>query len=96
MDALEKKKVKLEDVKKEDLSADLAKLSTDELKTHVEKQTAERKTIQEKIQTLNKARESYVSAELKKQGEGAGLDTAMVKAIRSQAQKQQFTFPAEK
>ena len=57
---------------------------------------AERKTIQEKIQTLNKEREAYVSAEPKKLGEGSGLDVAMVKAIRTQAQKQQFTFPAEK
>ncbi len=96
VDAIEKKKVRLEDVKKEDLCADLAKLTPEELKAHVEKQTAERKAIQVKIQTLNKARETYVSAELKKQGEGTGLDTAMVKAIRTQAQKQQFTFPAEK
>ena len=96
VDAIDKKKVKLEDVKKEDLCADLAKLSTEELKAHVEKQTAERKAIQEKIQTLNKEREAYVSAEQKKLGEGNSLDVAMVKAIRAQAQKQQFTFPAEK
>lgn len=96
VDAIDKKKVKLEEVKKEDLPADLAKLSSEELKAHVEKQTAERKNIQEKIQSLNKEREAYVSAELKKKGEGNGLDVAMVKAIRTQAQKQQFTFPAEK
>lgn len=96
VDAIDKKKVKLEEVKKEDLPADLAKLSPEELKTHVEKQTAERKTIQEKIQTLNKEREAYVSAEQKKNGEVNSLDVAMVKAIRMQAQKQQFTFPAEK
>ncbi len=96
VDAIDKKKVKLEELKKEDLPADLAKLSTEELKTHVDKQTTERKTIQEKIQTLNKEREAYVSAEQKKLGEGSGLDVAMVKAIRTQAQKQQFTFPAEK
>jgi hypothetical protein len=96
VDALEKKKVKLEDVKKEELSAEFAKLTPEELKAHVEKQSTERKAIQEKIQTLNKEREAYVSAELKKKGEGQGLDVAMIKAIRSQAQKQQFTFPAEK
>jgi hypothetical protein len=96
VDAIETKKVKLEEVKKEQLPAELAKLTPEELKAHVEKQTGERRAIQEKIQTLNKAREAYVAAELKKQGEGQSLDVAMIKAIRSQAQKQQFSFPAEK
>jgi hypothetical protein len=96
VDAVANNKVKLEEVKKEDLSADLAKLTPEELKAHVEKQSAERKSIQEKIQSLNKDREAYVAAEFKKQGEGQGLDVAMIKAIRSQAQKQQFTFPSEK
>jgi von Willebrand factor type A domain len=96
VDALEKKKVKLEDVKKDDLPADLAKLSAEELKVHVEKQAAERRALQDRIQSLNKERESYVAAELKKRGEGETLDVAMIKAIRSQAQKQEFTFPVEK
>lgn len=96
VDAIEQKKVKLEDVKKEDLSPELAKMTLEELKAHVEKQTAERKATQEKIVSLNKEREAYVAAELKKKGEGESLDTAMVKAIRSQAQKQQFVFPADK
>lgn len=96
VDALEQKKVKLEEIKKEDLSPELAKLTPEELKAHVEKQAAERKAIQEKISTLNKEREAYVTAELKKKGEGETLDVAMVKAIRSQAQKQQFVFPESK
>ena len=96
VDALEKKKVKLEDVKQEDLSPELAKLTPEELKAHVEKQAASRKGIQEKIVTLNKERETYVAAEQKKLGEGQSLDVAMVKAIRSQAQKQQFVFPETK
>ena len=96
VDAVEQKKVKLEEVKKEDLSPELAKMTLEELKAHVEKQAAERKAIQEKIVSSNKDREAYVSAELKKKGEGEGLDVAMVKAIRSQAQKQQFVFPADK
>lgn len=96
VDALEKKTVKLEDVKKEELPPELAKLTPQELKAHVEKQAAERKAIQEKIVTLNKARETYVADEMKKKGETSTLDVAMVKAIRDQAQKQQFVFPEKK
>jgi hypothetical protein len=90
------KKVKLEDVKNDDLPEELKKLTPAELKAHVEKQTAERTTIQEKIQTLNKDRETYVATELKKRGESSTLDVAMIKAIRTQAQKQQFSFPDAK
>ena len=96
VDAFAKKTVKLEEVKKEELPAELAKMSTEELKAHVEKQAADRKAIQEKIVTLNKERETYVAAEMKKQGETSTLDVAMIKAIRSQAQKQQFVFPGTK
>jgi hypothetical protein len=88
--------VKLEELKKDDLPAELARLSPEELKVHVEKQAAERRAIQERIQSLNKERESYVAAELKKRGEGETLDVAMIKAIRTQAQKQEFTFPETK
>jgi hypothetical protein len=96
VDALDKKKVKLEEVKKEELPAELAKLTPEELKAHVEKQATERKTIQDKIQTLSKERDAYVAGELKKQGETNSLDVAMVRAIRTQAQKQQFVFPEKK
>ncbi len=96
VDALQKKTVKLEELKKEDLPPELARLTPAELAAHVEKQAAERKAIQEKIVALNQAREAYVAAELKKQGQASTLDVAMVKAIREQAQKQQFQFPAVK
>lgn len=96
VDAVKEKKVKLEDVKKEELPEELRKLSRDELKALVDKQTAERSALQEKIQTLNKAREQYVAEELKKKGEGSSLDTAMIKAIRTQASKQNFNFPESK
>lgn len=96
VDAVAKNKVKLDEVKKEELPDDLAKLSSEELKAHVDKQAAERKALQEKIQSLNKEREAFVAAEMKKQGEGTGLDTAMIKAIRTQAAKQQFNFPEAK
>jgi hypothetical protein len=96
VDAVEKKTVKLEELKKEDLPAELAKLSPEELKAHVEKQTSERRALQEKIQTLNKERETYVAGETKKQGKADTPRRRHDQAIRSQAQKQQFTFPAEK
>lgn len=93
VDALSKKTVKLEEVKMDELPPELTKLSKEELQAHVDKQATARRELQENIQKLNKDRETFVAEELKKRGEGNGLDVAMVKAIREQAQKQQFTFP---
>jgi len=92
VDAVLKGKVKLEDVKEEDLPAEMRKMTLAERKAHIEKQAQARTKVQKEIQTLNEARKKHVAVELKKQAKpGAeGLDGAMIKSLRSQAKAKNF------
>lgn len=94
VDALKENKVKLEDVKPEQLPENLRKLSKDELAKHVADKAAERKAIQEKIQDLSKARDVFVAEASKKQaaGDDSGLDRAVIEATRKQAEKKNFKY----
>ena len=65
----------------------MKKMSVDERKAYIVKKTAERDEIQKKVLTLNKEREAYVSAKRKESAKTDTLDTAMVKALRTQAEK---------
>ena len=97
VDALKEKTVELEDVKQEQLPEELRKLSPEELKAHVEKLTAERSEIQEKIKVLSAARNKYVAAEQAKLAEAGEdtLDQAVVKAVRAEVDKRGFEFAEE-
>ncbi len=96
VDALEKKKVKLEDLKDEDLPAELRKLKPEERKAYIAKMAKQRAEIRAKIQKLADARKRYVAAEMKKRANADGganrLDDAIVDSVRKQAQKKDFKF----
>ena len=94
VDALKENKVKLEDLKPEQLPENLRKLSKDELAKHVAEKATERKALQEKIQALSKARDSYLAEANKKQAGEAGdsLDKAIIESTRKQAEKKNFKF----
>lgn len=97
VDALKEGKVKLEDVKDEDLPETMRKMSVAERKKHVEAQRADRAKIQTEIRKLNEERKSYVAAELKKRGTADNsLGAAMLKAVREQAAKQNFDLKGGK
>jgi hypothetical protein len=74
-------------VKEADLPEEMKKMTVDERKAYLEKKTAERAEIQQKVLTLNKKRESYVATKRKESATTDTLDTAMVKALRTQAEK---------
>lgn len=94
VDAVKDGKVKLEEVKKEDLPEDLKKLSGEELKKAVAEKQAEREKIQKEIAELRKAREEFVTKKKKEMAAEAGntLEDAMISAIRKQAQDAGFEF----
>jgi hypothetical protein len=95
VDAVKEGKVKLEEVKKEDLPDDLKKLEGEELKKAVEAKQKERDAIQKEIAELRKAREEYVTKRLKEMATETGKDTlenAVISAIRKQAQDAGFEF----
>jgi hypothetical protein len=86
--ALNAGRVKLDSVKKEQLSDDLRKLDAAALKAEVEKRQKERTELQAKIQTLTKAREDYLAQERKRlaaTGKSDSFDETVTQTIRAQA-----------
>jgi hypothetical protein len=93
VDAVRQGKVKLDEVKEEQLPEELRKMTVAERRKAIEAKAAERTRIQKEIQELNEARKKHVAAELKKQAAAAGaesLDSAMIKSLRKQAEAKKF------
>ena len=97
VDSLRDKKVKLEDIKQEDLPEELRGKTVDELRAYLEAKLAEREKIQAQINDLHKQRAVYISTEMSKQGtdEEKAFDAAVRRAIRSQAKLKGFEFESE-
>ncbi|MBV8857914.1 MAG: VWA domain-containing protein [Acidobacteria bacterium] len=88
LQSIENGAVKLDDVKSEDLPADLQKLSAAERKTEVERRLAERQKIRDEIVTLKQQRDDYIAAERKKHsGAQTGFDAAVASALKEQLAK---------
>ncbi len=81
---VENEKVKIEDVKKDDLPEDFQKLSVVERKKEIDRRINERKKIRAEILTLSKQRDDFLAAERKKLGRSNGFDTAVSQALREQ------------
>jgi hypothetical protein len=92
VDALCKDKVDLSRISKSDLPEALRALNEADLKAHVAKLAAERSAVQEKIRALSQAREAFLASQSKSTGGPDTLDTAVAKAVRSQASKAGFTW----
>ncbi|MEX0704784.1 MAG: VWA domain-containing protein [Planctomycetales bacterium] len=95
LDALDQKTVKLEDVKDEDLPEELRKLSLEERQAHLDKKREERAKIQGEIKELSEKRSEFIAEARLKEAEAAGkqtLDAALIRSIRTQAEKKQFQF----
>ncbi|HEX8285966.1 MAG TPA: vWA domain-containing protein [Pyrinomonadaceae bacterium] len=85
LQSIENGTVKLDEVKSDDLPADLKKLPAAERKKEVERRLAERQKIRDEIVTLKKQRDDYVAAERKKQtGTQTGFDAAVATALKEQ------------
>jgi len=84
---VENEKVKVKDVKTEDLPEDLQKLSVAERERVIAGRIEERKKIRAEILELSKQRDAYIAAERKKLGQQNGFDTAVAQALREQLLK---------
>lgn len=94
-DAIQQKKVKLEDIKEKDLPANMQKMSLKERRQYIEKMMKSRAGIKAKIKKLSAERSRYVAVERKKQAEASGqvsLDSAIANTVRKQAAKKNFKF----
>jgi hypothetical protein len=94
VDAIKNSKIKLEDVKTEDLPEDMKKLDLAARKAKVEAASKLRGEIQSKIDALSKERDKFIAAERRKQtaDKDNSLEQAIIKAIREQAARHHFTF----
>jgi len=97
VDAVQNEKVDLAEVKAEELPENMRKMSVQEKKAYVQSKQKERGDIQAGIQRLNEQRKKYVAAEMDKQQKGGKtLGSAVIQAVREQAQKRNFKFELPK
>lgn len=96
VDAVEQGTVKLEEIEAKELPEAMQKMDQEARAAFVAENAATRAELQAKINTLNAERRKFVTAEMKKRaGDGNSLDMAMVKTLRTQAEKLKFAFPEE-
>ena len=88
LQSIENGTVRLDEVKSEDLPADLQKLPAADRRKEVDRRLAERQKIRDEIVSLNKQRDAYINAERKKQsGTQTGFDAAVATALKAQMAK---------
>lgn len=95
VDAEEEGFIKVEEMAVEDLPEEMKKMSPKERKQYVKKMTEKREKIQQKIKSLNKQRDRYISQKRRKQVQENTLDSAMITAIKQQAGKKNYKFEKE-
>ena len=90
VDAAEEDDFDVGSVERKHLPSNLQKKSDSELSAYISEQKEERKKIQEEIKDLNSKREEYISKQ--HQQEKGELEGAMLKAIRNQAAKKNYSW----
>ena len=87
-------KIKIEDIKKEDLPEELAEMSPEELESHINKLVAERKRIQMEINKATVDREKFLANAKVEAAENAvqDLDDALIDSMKKQAAAEGFAF----
>lgn len=92
VDAVNEKKVKLEEVDKDDLPTELQNLSIKQRKDYLDTKAGERAALQAKINELNKERTKFVADKMKAANSTNTLDAAIVTAVREQAARRNYSF----
>ncbi|RBW57175.1 hypothetical protein DS884_11375 [Tenacibaculum sp. E3R01] len=92
VDASKDKNFSYKKLKKKQLPSYLQNKSTQEIKSYVKKQHAERKEIQLKIQELSKKRKKFVAKKQKENNKKNELESVIIKAIKKQAKKKNYSW----
>ncbi|HUV39164.1 MAG TPA: VWA domain-containing protein [Planctomycetota bacterium] len=87
-------RVKLEDVKTDDLPEKMQKMTPEERKRFVEENIAKRKALQEEIRKLSEQRQQYLKDEIAKRADGGrnSLGGQVYDTIREQARKKGIEY----
>jgi len=96
VDAIREKRVKLEELKDEQLPEELRKLGPEERKALIEKKSGEREELRKKIVELSKKRDEYLAEELKKRGAKDSFDSSVLEALSEQAGRKGISIPAKR
>jgi len=94
VDARNGKDFDLSKIKKEDLPENMREMTIEEQNAYLDKTEAQRKEVRKQINDLASQRREYIEAErkkLRKKGDKS-FDTAMLRAVRAQAEKKSFAF----
>jgi hypothetical protein len=92
VDACKDGRIKLPDLKKDELPVQMQTMTELQRKTYVESKAKARENIQQQINRLNADRTRYVAEEMKKHSNTNTLDAVMISAIREQARKKDYHF----
>ncbi len=90
VDAEEEADFSYEKLNKDELPQELKGKNSAEIKKYLESKRTEREEIQKEIMKLNKQRRKYLAENTK--ATNNGLENAMVKAIKKQAEKKNYTW----
>lgn len=91
VDADKSGSVKVQDLKDDELPAEMKNLKPEEREKYLKETAQKREEIQKKINQLNEDRRKFLTDQAKKAPENT-LDAAMIKALREQAGNKQYTF----
>jgi hypothetical protein len=92
VDAKKEGKVKVEELKDEQLPENMKKMTVQERKSYLDKMEKERELIQRKINNLNDERSKYVAQKMLENKNDNTLDAVMIKTIREQATQKNYSF----
>ena len=94
IDARKEKGFSLSNYGKSDLPSEMQKMNPTEQKAYLDSKAKEREAIEKQIADLNTQRAKYIQDQLKKSGKSTdkAFDTAMLRALREQAQSKGFVF----
>lgn len=92
VDAKKEGKLKVEELKDEELPDEMRKMTVQERKTYLDKMEKEREQIQNKINKLNDERSKYVAQKMLENKNDNTLDAVMIKTIREQAKQKNYSF----
>ncbi len=89
VDAVEQEEVVVSELEEEALPKELQRKSDKEINNYIDQKRKEREAIQSQIHELNTKRKEYIS---KQDNSENGLENAMIKAIKAQAQNKNYIW----
>src|SRR5262249_34893268 len=92
LDCLKQNKVKLEEIKKEHLPAEMQKMTLDEQKAHIKKLEEKRGELQKEAVELDKKRADFIAKKQAEDKTKSAFDTQVLEILRKQAKKAKIDY----